>query len=275
MIKKLSTKRKDGDYALYRIIPELTKNTKRSFKNLSPVIAGFFILFVFKLNSIKFVAKYYYMKTNQIMIRELNGYELEQRTENSYFNANLLTKQYYEKTGIEKRVREFTDNKGTIEFIQALANELNTNSNNCSYLPEDLCITKKGAKGGTWMHPYLFLKYAMWLSPEFEVKVIKFVYDNLIEYRNQAGDYYKEMCDIINNRYLEFYDKKPDPLIFIKEANYLNQLVFGTNSGHRNEANEQQLELMNRLQKANIAMIKEGKGKQERYKILRDIAIYS
>lgn len=209
------------------------------------------------------------------MIRELNGSEVSQRTCDGYFNANLLAKQYFEKTGNDKRVREFTDNKGTVEFLEALANELNINSNKSCYLPKDLCITKKGKNGGTWMHPYLFVKFAMWLSPEFEVKVIKFVFDNLIEYRNQAGDYYKEMCDVINQRFLEFYDKKPDPLIFIKEANYLNNLVFGFNSGQRNEANEEQLELMNRLQKANIKMIKEGKGKTDRYKILRDLATYN
>lgn len=214
------------------------------------------------------------MKTNQIMIRELNGSEVLQRTSDGYFNANLLAKQYFENTGIDKRVREFTDNKGTIEFIEALANELNINSNKSSYLPNDLCITKKGKKGGTWMHPYLFVKFAMWLSPEFEVKVIKFVFDNLIDYRNQAGDYYKEMCDTMQKKYLEFYDKKPDPLLFIREANYLNQLVFGCNAGQRNEATEDQLELMNRLQRANIKMINERRPKMERYRILRDLAIY-
>jgi hypothetical protein len=41
------------------------------------------------------------------------------------------------------------------------------------------------------MHPYLFVKFAMWLNPRFEVKVIKFVYDEMIKYRNEAGDAYK------------------------------------------------------------------------------------
>jgi len=214
------------------------------------------------------------MKTNQIMLRELNGCDLEQRTEDGFFNATILTKQYNENENQDKRIREFTDNKSTKDFLEALANELNSNSNKSRYLPIDLCITTKGNKGKTWMHPYLFVKYAMWLSPEFEVKAIKFVFDNLIECRKEAGDYYLEMCQAINERYESFYEKKPDPLIFIKEANYLNQLVFGINSGQRNNANESQLELINRLQKANIKMINEGKSKNDRYKILRDIAIY-
>jgi hypothetical protein len=142
-------------------------------------------------------------------------------------------------------------------------------------LSTDLYFSKKGKNGGVWMNKYLFTKFVMWTSPEYEVKAMIWLHDNLIDFRNQAGDYYKEMCQAINDRFLEFYEKKPDPLIFIKEANYLNQLVFGCNSGQRNEASEVQLELINRLQLANIKMIKEGKAKIDRYKILRDLAIYS
>ena len=37
----------------------------------------------------------------------------------------------------------------------------------------------------------------MWLNPTFEVKVIKFVYDELVKYRNEAGDAYREMSSAI------------------------------------------------------------------------------
>ena len=43
------------------------------------------------------------------------------------------------------------------------------------------------------MHPILFVKFAMWLNPRFEVKVIKFIYDQMIAYRNEAGDAYREL----------------------------------------------------------------------------------
>jgi hypothetical protein len=214
------------------------------------------------------------MKTAQIMKRDLNGYGISQRTSDSYFNASELIKKINEVKNTDKRIREFMDNKSVKEYMQALVNELNLSSDKGSYLVNDLCIINMGRNSNTWMHPYLFIKFAMWLSPEFEVKIIRFVYDNLVAFRNQAGDYYKEMCEVMNNKYLEYYEKKPDPLLFIKEANYLNQLVFGIGAGQRNEASEQQLDLMNRLQKANIKMIHEGKSKQERYKVLRDIATY-
>lgn len=44
------------------------------------------------------------------------------------------------------------------------------------------------------MHPFLFTKFAMWINPRFEVKVIRFVYDEMIQYRNLAGDAYPKMC---------------------------------------------------------------------------------
>jgi hypothetical protein len=127
------------------------------------------------------------------------------------------------------------------------------------------------------MHPYLFVKFAMWLSAEFEVKVIKWVYDNLIKVRHEAGDHYLEMCESINNRYVDWSNgKKPDPLVFIKEANYLKQLAFGYKDKNRNEATEKELDLLNQLQLANIKLINKGIGKSERQLQLRTFAeLYS
>lgn len=48
------------------------------------------------------------------------------------------------------------------------------------------------------MHPILFVKFAMWINPRFEVQVIKFVYDQMIEYRKKSGDAYKELAAAIS-----------------------------------------------------------------------------
>jgi hypothetical protein len=82
---------------------------------------------------------------------------------------------------------DFFINKNVKEFIEALIAEEKLNGKNSCYL------TTRGKTGGTWMHPYLFVKFAMWLNPRFEVKVIKFVYDEMIKYRNEAGDAYKAL----------------------------------------------------------------------------------
>ena len=65
----------------------------------------------------------------------------------------------------------------------------------------------------------------MWLSKDFEIKAIKWIFDNLIDFRNQAGNYYKEMCSVIQNRYQIMNKKTPDPLIFSTEANFINGLA--------------------------------------------------
>ena len=115
----------------------------------------------------------------------------------------------------------------------------------------------RGKGGGTWMHPYLFVKFAMWLSPKFELQIIKWVYDNLIETRNQAGDFYKEMCDTIMNEYMRIKGEKPNFLIYTQEANFINILCHGsTKANKRNELTENQLSLINDLQRLNIQLIK-------------------
>lgn len=218
------------------------------------------------------INKHSKMKTNQLMIRDLDGYNVEQRTDNSYLNATDLLKIYNEKSSYSKRFADFLNNKNTDDFIDALIAEENLKVVNSPLLKSDLIIVKRGKYGSTFMHPYLFIKFAMWLSPEFEVKVIKWVYDNLIKTRNEAGDHYIEMAETIKESYFNYFDKKPDPLVFIKEANFLKQLAFGHASKQRNEASEFELKLLNALQLANIKLIKESTPKDIRHNKLRDFA---
>lgn len=61
-------------------------------------------------------------------------------------------------------------------------------------LKQVLTKTARGANGGTWMHPILFIKFAMYLNPAFEYQVIKFVADQMIDYRKEAGDSYRRLA---------------------------------------------------------------------------------
>lgn len=204
------------------------------------------------------------MKTEVLMKRDLDGFMISQNTQNKYFNANELLEHYNAISDKPKLIKDFFSNKGTKAFIISLEYELGINSNKGK--SPDSCesstyIIKKGnkAKGVQnqyWLNPYLFVKFAMWLSTDFEVKVIKWVYDNLIDFRNQSGDHYNEMKEAIQKRYIEHFGKKPNPLVFIKEANYLNKLVYGEfKGGKRNLSNEEQLDKLNKLQLANIKLI--------------------
>lgn len=216
------------------------------------------------------------MITNQLMKRDFNGSSIEQRTLDGYFNATTLLEIYNSSSDKKKRFADFWENDTTSNFMNELANDLNVEkkAHLKNVLITDLYETKRGRGGCTFMHPYLFVKFAMWLSPKFEVQVIKWVYDNLIDFRTQAGDYYKELCSSIMDRYINWSNgSKPSPLVFSNEAKYLNSLVKGEFKGiERNELNEKELDLLNNLQKLDIDMINRGCGKLDRHNKLRDYA---
>lgn len=211
------------------------------------------------------------MKTAVVMVRQdMNGLVIRQNSKNQFFNATDLIDSYNSKNGEGKRVQNYLDNDSTKRFIIALAEAETLNNSNSSDLENGLIETKRGKNGGTWMHPYLFIDLAMWLSPEFKVTVIKWVYDNLIKIRNEAGDTFKE----VNNA---LFDAKPNsaPYVYANEARMINKIVFGSqDSGQRNLATEDQLNLLKSLQKADVQLIKEGKDYFERYTELSKIKKY-
>ena len=136
------------------------------------------------------------MKTNQVMVRPMGPFKVEQRTQDAMFNATNLLDQWNKMVDVnmgnpifkKKAIADFFRLDQTKEFIQALMEEENLNGENSTYLKS------RGKNGGTWMHPILFVKFAMWLNPRFEVQVIKFVYDQMIEYRKKSGDAYRELA---------------------------------------------------------------------------------
>ena len=118
----------------------------------------------------------------------MGSFLVEQRTKDSMFNATNLLKQWNEASGEKKEITKFFDNDNTKEFISALMEEEKLNTQNSAYLKA------RGKNGGTWMHPILFVKFAMWLNPRFEVQVIKFVYDQMLRYRDEVGEDYKKLA---------------------------------------------------------------------------------
>lgn len=160
----------------------------------------------------------------------MGGFDVIQRTSDGMFNATLLMKQWNESNGSKKEIKHFLEeNKNTQEFITALISEENLNGRNSAYLKT------RGMKGGTWMHPFLFIKFSMWLNPRFEVKVIKFVYDELIKYRNEAGDAYREMAASIQ----KIVPKNELPVRISHVAKAINHIVY---NAHEPEIRNKQAE---------------------------------
>lgn len=132
------------------------------------------------------------MKTNQVMIRPMGQFKVEQRTKDGFFNASTLLRQWNEHSGQQKKMSHYTDNASTKEFLTALLKEENLKDRN------SVLLQTRGKCGGTWMHPLAFLDFAMWLNPAFKVKVLKFVADQMIFYRNEAGEAYKRLASAIS-----------------------------------------------------------------------------
>jgi len=160
----------------------------------------------------------------------MGNFEVLQRTKDGFFNATKLLKQWNESLGMKKEVSKFFELEQTTEFINVLMIEENLHTQELTYVKSK---ASRGDNSGTWMHPILFIKFAMWINPRFEYFVIKFVYDQLIEFRHLAGDNYKGLTSAINH--FQNVD-------YVQVAQGLNYIVFKEHfSGIRQKANQQQL----------------------------------
>lgn len=61
-------------------------------------------------------------------------------------------------------------------------------------------ISRVGAKGGRWFHPYLAIDLALAISPKLKVEVYKWLYDELLKYRNNSGNSYQRMAGALFER---------------------------------------------------------------------------
>ena len=146
------------------------------------------------------------MKTVNVLTRKMGDFNVFQRTSDGYFDANELLRQWNAVEGNpERNLKRFLESPKTKEFIDALISDLSHGA--IMQLPDTQVFKivksktlRDGSKtiGKAWMHPYLFIKFAMWINPKFEVQVIRFVHDQLIDYRDKAGDAYKRMSSALS-----------------------------------------------------------------------------
>ena len=184
------------------------------------------------------------MKTNQIMIRPMGEFNVTQRTRDAFFNATELLKQWNEKSGMKKEVTKFFELQSTTELVKVIMERESLNTQDSTYLKA------RGKNGGTWMHPILFVDFAMWINPSFKYDVIKFVYDEMIKFRNLSGDAYPTMCKAVRSILPDDVFKEK-----IKDlARSLNIIVYGKHESEiRNKvADESKLRELYELER-NIA----------------------
>lgn len=187
------------------------------------------------------------MKTAMIMKRSLNGFDVRQNHKTGMLNANDLVDAANAKrqsTGDNpKLLFNYFANDAYIELEKELLWELS---------PDEIKLTVRGKEGGTWLHPIVFIDLAMWLSPEFRVKALKWLSDGLLIARDESGDSYKEMTSALVKHYKEDFG---DTKTYIKLANKVAEACSAPRGKDRWQlASEDQLKLRDKLHK-NIAFL--------------------
>lgn len=211
------------------------------------------------------------MKTNQILVRQMCNFDVFQRTCDGFFNATALKNQWNlhaQKNGYVKKkdLDDYFLLKSTKEFISVIESKEKLNTQDSAYLKEEnlhgrnsayvKSRASRGQNAGTWMHPFLFIDFAMWLNAEFKYEVLKFVYDDLIKFRNDAGDAYREMTSAIAK-----IVEKPFLKVFIpKVAKAINHIIFDNHESEiRNKkADELLMRELVELEKKITSLINEG-----------------
>lgn len=149
------------------------------------------------------------------MKRPLAGFVVEQRTKDAFFNATSLLKQWNEQTGVTQRhLDKYFASSKTVEFIQTIMKRENLNT------PKMVYLKSRGRNGGTYMHPILFIDFCMWINPSFKYDVLRFVYDKMLTYRNEAGDAYRELASAMNKICAPHQMKRYMPILG-KGINYI------------------------------------------------------
>ena len=189
------------------------------------------------------------METAQIVKREFKGGFVEQNHKTGWLNATSflsIANTYREQIGLNKKsIGNYIKNDSTKEFVKKILDEENI---------AQAYITKKGKNGGTWMHPFLFIDFVMWISPDFKYQAIKWLNDELLKYRDTSGDSYKQLATTIAN-----YQTKigyGDIGIFIKKvARTIKQIL---DVEDWNSTTEDKLKKRDEIHKSLSMMIKAG-----------------
>jgi hypothetical protein len=151
------------------------------------------------------------MKTQVLMKRELFGIEISQQSKTEFFSATELVaagnKWRRNNNLSEFNLSQYLKSVSFIEFKNELENKYG-----------NTIISSRGRNSNTWVHPLLFIDIALAINPKLKVEVYEWLFDNLIKFRNDSGDSYKEMASAI---YLRYPNKREYPNYIQKVASFI------------------------------------------------------
>ena len=151
------------------------------------------------------------MQTQVIMKRELFGYEISQQSKTEYFSATELVKAGNKWRRLNNlsdfNLSQYLKSNSFVEFKEELQQKYGNVVN-----------SSRGRNSNTFVHPLLFIDIALAINPKLKIEVYEWLFDNLIKYRNDSGDSYKEMSAAI---YVRYANKRDFPNYIKKVANYI------------------------------------------------------
>ncbi|MQA57655.1 KilA-N domain-containing protein [Pseudomonas piscis] len=154
----------------------------------------------------------------------------------------------------------------TEEYIEKLASRMNQSNTGKPRIT--LVTTRRGntANSGTWLHPKLAVKFARWLSVDFEIwcdeqidALVRGDQANWQQARQQSAVGYRGLCDALAIAYEE-NGKTPQRHHFINEAKLINQVITGQFAGrNRDELTAHELLLVTLIEIRDVLLIGQGK----------------
>jgi hypothetical protein len=181
------------------------------------------------------------MKTEVVMVRELFGCEISQKSKSEFFSATDLVRAG-NRWRISQGMQPFDmsawfSQSSTKEFIASLEDKFG-----------QVKMAGRGRGNHTWVHPYLFIDMALAISPTLKIEVYGWIYDHLLQYRNNSGDSYKKMCGAL---YESYPNKAQFPRFIMSVADKIKSTIGASNW---QDTSEKALKLRDKIHE-NIALL--------------------
>lgn len=153
------------------------------------------------------------MKTQVLMERRLFDVSIRQQSSNGFFSATDLVNAGNKWRLVNDKslfnLSMYLKSKSFCEF----KNEMESKYGN-------VIINGRGRNSATWVHPLIFIDIALAINPKLKIEVYEWLFDNLIKFRNDSGDSYKEMCAAL---YIRFKNKSEFHNYIINVANRIKK----------------------------------------------------
>jgi hypothetical protein len=154
----------------------------------------------------------------------------------------------------------------TEEYIEKLASRMAESNTGKSRIT--LVTTRRGntANSGTWLHSKLAVKFARWLSVDFEIwcdeqidALVRGDQGNWQQARQQSAVGYRGLCEALAIAHEES-GKTPQRHHFINEAKLINQVITGEFAGrNRDQLSAHELVLVTLIEIRDVLLIGQGK----------------